>query len=83
MAMKTTFDLPESLVRDVKKLARERGTTARAIVQQALARAVAEQEERQTFMLEDASTAGWQSMQPEFRGRPRHELVLKSHDERD
>lgn len=30
--MKTTFDLHEDLVRAVKKLARERGTTARAIV---------------------------------------------------
>ena len=39
--MKTTFDLPEALVRDLKKLARERGTTARAIVQQALARTIA------------------------------------------
>lgn len=83
MAMKTTFDLPESLVRDVKKLARERGTTARAIVQQALVRAVAEQGERHGFVLEDASTGGWQSMRPEFRGRPLHELVLQSYDGRE
>lgn len=82
MTMKTTFDLPESLVRDVKKLARERGTTARAIVQQALARAVAEEDEQQGFVLENASAVGWQSMRPEFRGLPLHELVLKSYDER-
>lgn len=83
MVMKTTFDLPESLVRDVKKLARERGTTARAVVQQALTKAVAEQAERPSFALEDASAAGWQSMRPEFLGRPLHELVLQSYGEQD
>lgn len=82
MVMKTTFDLPESLVRDVKKLARERGTTARAIVQQALTRTIAEQDQRQDFVLEDASTSGWQSMQPEFHGLSLHDLVLKSYEER-
>ena len=81
MPMKTTFDLPEALVRDVKKLARERGTTARAIVQQALARTIAEQEQLPRFVLEDASVDGWQAMQPEFRGLPLHELVLASYGE--
>lgn len=82
MPMKTTFDLPESLVRDLKKLARERGTTARAIVQQALARAIAEQEQLPRFVLDDASVDGWQAMQPEFRSLPLHELVLASYGER-
>ena len=82
MTVKTTFDLPEALVRDVKKLARERGTTARAIVQQSLARTLAEQEQLSRFILEDASTAGWQSMRSEARGLSLHELVLKSYDER-
>lgn len=80
--MKTTFDLPEDLVRGVKKLARERGTTARAIVQQSLTRTLAEQEQSASFVLADASTAGWQSMDPEFHGLSLHELVLKSYDER-
>ncbi len=82
MPMKTTFDLPEALVRDLKKLARERGTTARAIVQQALTRAIAEQEQLPSFVLEDASVDGWQSMQPEFHGLPLHDLVLASYGER-
>ncbi len=80
--MKTTFDLPEALVRAVKKLARERGTTARAIVQQSLTRTLAEQDQTSPFVLKDASTTGWQSMDPEFRGLSLHELVLKSYDER-
>lgn len=80
--MKTTFDLPEALVRAVKKLARERGTTARAIVQQSLTRTLEEQDKTTPFVLKDASTAGWQAMDPEFRGLSLHELVLKSYDER-
>lgn len=80
--MKTTFDLPESLVQDIKHLARERGTTARSIVQQALSRAVAEQQ-RTDFVLEDAGAAGWGSMRQEFQARSLHELVLASYSERD
>lgn len=59
MIMKTTFDLPENLVQDVKRLARERGTTARAIVQQALMRVVDEQETSEPFLLRDVSVPGW------------------------
>lgn len=58
MPMKTTFDLPEDLVQGIKKLARERDTTARAIVQQSLVRTLAEQEQVPHFELEDASTTG-------------------------
>lgn len=83
MPMKTTFDLPEDLVHAIKKLARERGTTARAIVQQSLVRTLAEREQTPHFELQDASTTGWQSMDPEFRGFSLHELVLKSYDGRD
>lgn len=82
MPMKTTFDLPEDLVQAIKELARERGTTARAIVQQSLVRTLAEREQAPHFELKDASTAGWQSMDPEFRGLSLHELILTSYDER-
>lgn len=82
MPMKTTFDLPEWLVRDIKKLARQRGTTARDVVQQALIRTLRDNVSDQKFVLEDASTKGWQSMRPEFRDVPLHELVLMSYDER-
>ncbi len=80
--MKTTFDLPESLVRAVKKIARERGTTARAIVQQALTRVVEEQYAVTPFELVDASAAGWQSMNPDVRDTSLHDLALRSYDER-
>jgi len=38
--MKTTFDLPETLVQEVKRIAKVRGTTAKEIVREALLRAV-------------------------------------------
>ncbi|MBX3094972.1 MAG: hypothetical protein KF680_10625 [Cryobacterium sp.] len=80
--MKTTFDLPEWLVEDIKRLARSRRTTARNIVQQSLVRTLRENENDQQFVLQDASTPGWQSMRPELRGVPLHELVLKSYEDR-
>lgn len=82
MSMKTTFDLPEDLVQAIKKLARERGTTARSIVQQSLVRTLTELDQVSPFELKDASTAGWQSMDPEFHGLSLHELVLASYDDR-
>lgn len=81
MAMKTTFDLPESLVRDVKKIARERGTTARALVQHALTRLVDEQHQQPPFELIDAGSSGWHSLNPEWEGTPLHDLVLQSYSE--
>ncbi|HRN29350.1 MAG TPA: hypothetical protein PK890_06590, partial [Terrimesophilobacter sp.] len=76
--MKTTFDLPEWLVADIKKLARSRGTTARDIVQQSLTRTLREEESDQPFTLRDMSTPGWASRHPEFRDVPLHDLVLLS-----
>lgn len=76
--MKKSFDLPELLMRDVNKLARERGTSARAIVQEALVRALAEHKEG--FTLKNASTAGWHSMRPKLRGRSLRDLVRMSYD---
>ena len=42
--MKTTFDLPEALLRDVQRLARARGTTAKSLVEQALLRLLQDEE---------------------------------------
>lgn len=56
--MKTTFDLPESLINDVKRIAKSRGTTARDVVWQALMRAVEDDGAAQPFVLADKSVPG-------------------------
>ncbi len=59
--MKTTFDLPETLVADVKRIARARGTTSRELVRQALTRLVDEDSAQpKPFELRDMSVnMGW------------------------
>jgi hypothetical protein len=56
--MKTTFDIPEPLLRDVQKLARERKTTTKSLVEQALIKLLADYENTPPFELEDASVGG-------------------------
>jgi predicted transcriptional regulator len=65
--MKTTFDIPESLLRDVQKLARDRQTTAKSLVEEAL-RALLDEWRRTTpaFELRDASFKGGGRVTPEF-----------------
>ncbi|SDZ30909.1 DUF2191 domain-containing protein [Herbiconiux ginsengi] len=83
--MKTTFDIPEPLVKEIKRIARERGVTARAIVQQALTRVVEEASTEKSFRLPDASVVGWSAMEQTMRGRVErdrglHDLVLQSYE---
>jgi len=80
VTMKTTFDLPEQLVHELKNLARARGTTARSIVQQALMRELSEQKSAEVFVSADKSVSGWGSMGAEHHGVSLHELVLRSHE---
>lgn len=81
MTMKTTFDLPEGLVQDVKRIARQRGTTAREIVQQALARVIDEDEAVTSFTLEDRSVQGWGSRTERARTMSVNDMILTSHDD--
>ena len=83
MTMKTTFDLPESLVREVKRIAKFRGTTARDIVQQALTKAVEESGQQEPFVLEDLSVNGWGRAESEFSEHSLHELILMSYEHRE
>jgi len=80
MTMKTTFDLPESLVRDVKRIAKDRGTTAREIVQQALTKAVEDADAQKPFTLRDSSVPGW--LAPEFAYTSFQELLEESYGDR-
>ena len=83
MTMKTTFDLPESLVREVKRIAKVRGTTARDIVQQALTKAVEESDQQEPFVLKDLSVSGWGRAESELSEHSLHELILMSYEHRE
>jgi hypothetical protein len=64
-SVKTTFDIPEPLLRDVQQLARERHTTTKSLVEQALLRLLDEHASSTTFVLGDGSVSG-EGLNPEF-----------------
>ena len=65
-AVKTTFDIPEPLLREVQALARERKTTTKSLVEEALRRLLDEAANAKPFTLRDASFRGKGGMSPEF-----------------
>jgi len=63
--MKTSFDISEPLLREVKALARQRGVTTRSLVEHALAKLIDEARQPGSFTLRDGSF-GEGGMTPEF-----------------
>jgi len=64
--MKTSFDLSESLLHQVKQLAKQRGTTTKSLVEEALMKLLAEADDATTsFTLRDV-TFGSGGMAMEF-----------------
>jgi hypothetical protein len=53
--MKTSFDISEPLLREVKQLAKQRGTTTKSLVEQALIKLLADAETTPSFALRDVS----------------------------
>jgi hypothetical protein len=68
-SMKTTFDIPEPLLRDVQKLARDRHTTTKSLVEQALIRLLDEAVNERPYVMPDA-TVGGKGLTPEFQDAP-------------
>jgi Bacterial antitoxin of type II TA system, VapB len=64
--MKTTLDIPDSLLEEVRKVAARERTTLRALVEQGLRRVLAEKKRKASFRLRDASFGG-HGLQPEFQ----------------
>jgi metal-responsive CopG/Arc/MetJ family transcriptional regulator len=56
--MKTSFDISEPLLREVKQLAKQRGTTTKSLVEQALIKLLAEADTSQSYELMDMSVPG-------------------------
>jgi hypothetical protein len=63
--MKTSFDISEPLLREVKQLAKQRGTTTKSLVEQALIKLLAEAEAAPPYKLPDLSVPG--GLTPEFQ----------------
>ena len=65
--MKTTVDLPESLLREAQEVARAANTTLRALIEDGLRAVLGRRSAKEHFTLRDASVPG-NGLQPEFRG---------------
>jgi CRISPR/Cas system-associated protein Csm6 len=56
--MKTTVEIPETLLEEARKLASQEGTTLRALVEEGLRRIIAERRHAGTFRLRKATFKG-------------------------
>jgi hypothetical protein len=65
--VKTTVEIPDSLLREVRELAAREGVTLRTMMERGLHRVVAETKHGAPFKLRRASFKG-QGLQAEFRG---------------
>jgi len=67
--MKTTVEIPDSLLEEAKSLASREGTTIRALVEEGLRRTLAERKRAKEFRLRKATFKGI-GMQPALAGAP-------------
>ncbi len=63
--MKTTVEIPNTLLAEARKVASREGTTLKALIQDGLRRVLAERKRPMRFRLRDVSFKG-QGLQPEF-----------------
>jgi hypothetical protein len=65
--MKTTVEISDPLLREVRKLAARQGVTLRTLIERGLRRVIADGTPARPFRLRRASFKG-KGLQPEFRG---------------
>lgn len=68
-AMKTTVEISDPLLREVRKLATRQGVTLRTLIERGLHRVIADTRSGTPFKLRRASFKG-RGLQPEFRDAP-------------
>ena len=56
--MKTTIQIPDSLLQEAQRIAEQENTTLKALVEQGLRRTLADRKKRKTFRLRKASFKG-------------------------
>ena len=79
--MKTTIDLPETLLEEARRTAAERSTTVRALVEAGLRRELSQAAKRPRFRLRDASFEG-RGRRPELAGASWEKLRELAYEER-
>jgi len=65
--MKTTVDLPQSLLEEAKKLAANHRTTVKALIEEGLRRVIGEHQRPGKFRLRKATFKG-EGLQPDMEG---------------
>lgn len=65
--MKTTIDIPDTLLEEARKLAATEQTTLKALVSEGLRRILAERQKKDKFQLRQATFRG-QGLQPSLAG---------------
>jgi Arc/MetJ family transcription regulator len=71
--MRTTVDLPDELLLEVQRIAREQKRTVRSVMEEALRATIARYQQAQAFELPDASVGG-NGLQPGVRDADWEEL---------
>lgn len=80
--MKTTLDISNPLLEQVRRIAARDGETLRSLVEQGLRKVVAERSAKpKAFKLRDASFKG-NGLRPEVAHLSMHEIILMSYGDR-
>ncbi len=79
--MKTTVEISDALLAAARKLATEKGTTVRALIEEGLRRVVQARRTSRPFKLRDRSW-GSGGLRPEFRGASWEQIRDASYDGR-
>ena len=67
--MKTTVHIPDSLLEDARKIAREEHTTIKALIEEGLRRTIDDRKKKHAFRLKKATFKG-NGLHPDAAGAP-------------
>ncbi len=79
--MKTTVDIPQSLLDEAKKLAANHRTTLKALIEEGLRRVIGEHQRSDVFRLRKATFKG-EGLQPEMDGASWENLRERAYEGR-
>ena len=79
--MKTTIDITDDLARQAKALARKKGTTFRALVEQGIRKTLEEEGRIQVYQMPDKSVKG-QGLNAEFRDKSWSDILNAAYEGR-